>query len=65
MIVGVDAAGRLVVADAVPTLARKEGVLVHQGGARSTLDLVEFIRNERTARHVSRLPSDPPLTRAT
>ena len=38
-------------ADAEPTLVRKQGILVHHGAARATLDIGEFVRAERSARH--------------
>ena len=34
-----------------PTLARKEGILVHHGATRIALDIVDFIGAERNARH--------------
>ena len=37
--------------DAEPTLVRKQGILVHHGAARSTLDIGAFVRAERNARH--------------
>ena len=33
-----------------PSLIRKKGILVHHGGARVAVDIVEFIRAEREAR---------------
>lgn len=38
-------------ADAKPTLVRKEEVLIHHGTTRTPLDLADFIRAERNARH--------------
>ena len=38
-------------ADAEPTLVRKQGILVHHGAVRATLDIGEFVRAERNARH--------------
>ena len=38
-------------ADAEPTLVRKQGILVHHGAARATLDAGECVRAERNARH--------------
>ncbi len=35
---------------AEPSLIRKKGILVHHGGARVAVDIVEFIRAEREAR---------------
>ena len=32
-----------------PSLVRKQGLLVHHGDPRATLDIVEFIRAEREA----------------
>ncbi len=37
--------------DAEPTLIRKQGILVHHGATRSALDIGEFVRAERDARH--------------
>lgn len=37
--------------EAEPALVRKEGVLVHHGGTRTTLDVGDFVRAERNARH--------------
>ena len=34
-----------------PTLIRKKGFLVHHGTTRAAIDIVEFIRAEREARH--------------
>ena len=36
--------------DAEPALVRKEGVLVHHGATRTTVDIGDFIRAERNAR---------------
>ena len=33
-----------------PALIRKQGILIHHGSARVTLDIVEFMRAERAAR---------------
>lgn len=38
-------------ADVEPTLVRKKGILVHHGTTRSALDIGEFVRAERDARH--------------
>lgn len=38
-------------ADSEPTLVRKQGILVHHGAARATLDIGELVRAERNARH--------------
>ena len=38
-------------ADAEPTLVRKRGVLVHHGAGRAMLDVGDFVRAERSARH--------------
>ena len=38
-------------ADAEPTLVRKQGILVHHGTTRSPLDVGDFVRSERDARH--------------
>ena len=38
-------------ADAEPTLVRKQGILVHHGTTRSSLDIGDFVRAERDARH--------------
>ena len=38
-------------ADVEPTLVRKQGILVHHGTTRSALDIGEFVRAERDARH--------------
>lgn len=38
-------------ADSAPALVRKEGILVHHGPTRVALDVGEFIRAERDARH--------------
>ena len=38
-------------ADAEPALARKQGILVHHGATRTALDIADFIRAERNARH--------------
>ena len=35
---------------AEPSLIRKKGILVHHGGERVAVDIVEFIRAEREAR---------------
>lgn len=37
--------------EAEPALVRKEGVLVHHGGTPTTLDIGDFVRAERNARH--------------
>ena len=37
--------------EAEPALVRKEGILVHHGGTRTTLDIGDFVRAERNARH--------------
>ena len=37
-------------ADEVPALIRKQGVLVHHGRARASVDIGEFVRAERGAR---------------
>ena len=39
---------------AEPSLIRKKGILVHHGGARVAVDIVEFIRAEREARSARR-----------
>ena len=38
-------------ADTEPTLVRSQGILVHHGAARAALDIGEFVRAERRARH--------------
>ena len=38
-------------ADPEPTLVRKQGILVHHGAGRAMLDIGEFVRAERNARH--------------
>ena len=38
-------------ADAEPSLVRKQGILVHHGTSRTALDIGEFVRAERSARH--------------
>ena len=45
-------------ADTEPVLVRKEGILAHHGTSRTALDVGEFLRAERNARHarVSRSP---------
>ena len=37
--------------DAEPALVRKQGILIHHGSSRSALDIGEFVRAERDARH--------------
>ena len=37
--------------DAEPALVRKQGILVHHGATRSPLDIGDFVRTERDARH--------------
>ena len=37
--------------DAEPALVRKQGILVHHGTTRTALDIGEFVRAERNARH--------------
>ena len=37
-------------AEVEPTLVRKQGILVHHGAVRATLDIGEFVRAERHAR---------------
>ncbi len=38
-------------ANTEPALVRKEGILVHHGTNRTALDVGEFVRAERSARH--------------
>ena len=38
-------------ADAEPALVRRDGILIHHGATRTPLDLADFIRAERNARH--------------
>ncbi|MDE0350710.1 MAG: hypothetical protein OXM56_13505 [Gammaproteobacteria bacterium] len=45
--------------DAERALVRKDGILVHHGASRSTLDVGDFIRTERIVRHVYRVSSGP------
>ena len=45
--------------DAEPALVRKQGILVHHGGARTDLDVAAFIRTERDARSRRVLPEGP------
>ena len=45
--------------DAEPALVRKQGILVHHGGARTDLDVAAFIRAERDARSRRVLPEGP------
>lgn len=45
-------------ADAEPALVRKEGILVHHGTSRTALDVGEFVRAERNARH-ARITRNP------
>ena len=42
---------RLRRAAAEPALVRKEGILVHHGNTRTALDIGDFVRAERNARH--------------
>ena len=44
-------------ADAEPTLIRKRGILVHHGTTKTSLDIGDFVRAERNARH-SRIVRD-------
>ena len=44
-------------AHSTPALVRKQGILVHHGSVRSALDVGEFVRAERNARH-ARIPGD-------
>ena len=44
-------------ADTEPTLIRKRGILVHHGTTQTSLDIGEFVRAERNARH-SRIVRD-------
>ncbi|MCY3622553.1 MAG: AbrB/MazE/SpoVT family DNA-binding domain-containing protein [Gammaproteobacteria bacterium] len=37
--------------DAEPALVRKQGILVHHGTTRTALDIGDFVRAERNARH--------------
>ncbi len=37
-------------ADAEPALLRKQGILIHHGSARASVDIGEFVRAERMAR---------------
>ena len=48
---GVDGITLRRAADAEPALVRKEGILVHHGTSRTALDVGEFVRAERNARH--------------
>lgn len=43
--------------DVEPALMRKQGILIHHGTMRSSLDVGEFVRAERDARH-ARIASD-------
>ena len=45
--------------DAEPALVRKKGILVHQGSARTDLDVAAFIRAERESRSRRILPEEP------
>ena len=38
-------------ADAEPALVRKRGILVHHGTTKTSLDIGDFVRAERDARH--------------
>lgn len=38
-------------ADAKPALVRKRGILVHRGTTKTSLDVGDFVRAERDARH--------------
>ena len=42
---------RLRRADAEPALVRKQGILVHHGTTRTALDVGDFVRAQRNARH--------------
>lgn len=41
-----------------PSLVEKHGVLVHHGGSVTDLNVVEFVRNERTRRSVGLAPEE-------
>ena len=43
--------------DVEPSLVRKQGILIHHGSTRSSLDVGAFVRAERDARH-ARIAND-------